>query len=659
MATIPEALELAVRHHQAGELAQAEKIYRQILTLDRQHADALHLLGVIESGVGNYAKATDLISRAIAVNPQAAAYHSNLGNALKDQGKFDEAVASYERAVQIKPDFAQAHYNLGVALTELGRLDDAVASNRRALQIEPSYAQAYYNLGNALNEQEKFDEAVKAYECAMQIDPDYADAANNLGSALTQQGKLDEAIASYHQVIRIKPDHVQAYLNLANALKNQGKLEEAVAFYQRVIRIKPDYAEAHSSLGETFKEQGDLDKAVGSYERALQIKPESTEVHYNLGIAFKEQGKLDEAVSSYQNALQIKPDYSLAHFSLSQIKKFSGDDLRIRQMESLLDDDSRLDKDRVLLNFALGTAYDELGDYDLAFHHFAEGNQLKRQMFEYDPAARVGYVSALIEFFNPKSFAELGDSMAVNSEMPIFIVGMPRSGTTLAEQILASHPDVYGAGELKHVSALIPRLLSLSTKSKDFPQCLKTLPTGIVRELAGEYIEQLRQLSPETKHVSDKMPGNFFSLGLIALLWPNSKIIHCRRNPVAVGFSCYRRYFWDSQLFAWDLAEIGHYWRQYDRLWHHWQQVLTIPVFELQYEQLVERSENEIRLMLDHCGLPWDDRCLDSHRTRRVVQTTPEVRQPIYREAVEHWQHYRHHLESLTQAIAGELEPSN
>ncbi len=760
MATIPEALDLAVRHHQARELTQAEKIYRQILAVEPSHPDALHLLGVIASGKSNLPEAIDLISRAIAANPQVAAYHSNLGNALKDQGRLEEAVGSYQRALRIEPDFveahnnlgisltrqgklieavasyrlaleirsnySEAHYNLSIALKDQGKLDEAVTSNRRALQIKPDYVKAHYNLGNLLNEQLKFEEAtvayrqalkftpefaeahfnlgnalreqrkfeeamasyqravqitpdyaeahsnlgnvlkvqgkieeaIASYRRALQIKPNYADACNNLGGVLAVQGKLDEAVVTYRQALQIKPDYAEAHHNLGNTLVRQEKPEEAVASFQRALQISPDYVEAYSSLGNTLKDQGKLDKAVGVYQRALQIKPDYAQGHYNLGIALKEQGKLDEAATSYERALQIKPDYALAHFSLSQIKKFARDDPRIQPMKNLLSDDSKPDKDRILYNFVLGTAYDELGEYDLAFRHFSEGNQLKRQMIEYDPGDRAGYVSALVDFYTAEMFTTLGDSMAVDSETPIFIVGMPRSGTTLVEQILASHADVFGAGELRNVSELIPRLASLSTGDKDYPYCMQNLPTGAVRELAREYIEMLRQMAPGKKHITDKMPGNFFSLGLIALLWPNSKIIHCRRDPLAIGFSCYRRYFWEGQLFSWDLAEIGHYWRQYDRLWRHWRQVLPVPVLALPYEQLVENSEEEIHRILDHCGLPWDDNCLQSHRTGRRVQTTMEVRRPIYREALDHWRHYEHHLEPLIKAVDGELQPS-
>ena len=374
MATIPEALALAVRHHQAGQLSQAEQIYRQILGVDPSHADALHLLGVIASRFGKHIEAIDLIGHAIAVNPQAEAYHCNLGIALKDQGKLDEAVASYGRALQINPDFSEAHSNLGIALKEQGKFPDAVSSYQRALQIKPNYAEAHFNLGITLKEQGKIDEAVACYRRALQIKPDYTKAHSNLGNALHEQGKIDEAVASYQRALQIKPDFADVHNNLGNALQEQGKIDEAVDCYQRVLQIKPDYAEAHFNLGNALREQGKLDQSMACYQRSLQIRPDYVDAHNNLGNALTEQRKFNEAVDSFQRALQIKPDYADAHNNLGNTLKEQGNlDKAVASHRRAL----QIKPDFTEAHYNLGNAFQEQGKLDEAMDCYQRALQIK------------------------------------------------------------------------------------------------------------------------------------------------------------------------------------------------------------------------------------------------------------------------------------------
>jgi len=299
----------AVRHHQAGRLNEAERLYRQILQVDSRHADALHLLGVLAHQVGRNDIAVDLIVKAIALNGQEPAFHSNLGLAHQAQGNREAAIASYRRALARRPDFAEAHNNLGNALKEQGRLEEAVASYRRALAHKPNDAEVHCNLGIALQAQGKLEEAVVSYERALAHKPDYAEAHNNLGNALKDQGKLEEALASFGRALAHKPDFAEANYNLGNALQDQGKLEEAVVSYERALAHKPDFAEAHNNLGNALKDQGKVEEAIASYERALAHKPDHAEAHYNLGNALQDQGKLEEAVAFYERALEIKFDY--------------------------------------------------------------------------------------------------------------------------------------------------------------------------------------------------------------------------------------------------------------------------------------------------------------------------------------------------------------
>ena len=317
MATIPEALAIAIGHHQAGRLQAAEQIYRQILAVEPNHADSWHLLGVIAHQLGQHETAVQYIRRAIALNGNMAHFHYNLGNALKDLRKLDEAVISYRRALELNPDQAGAHNNMGVALMDLGRVDEAAASYRRALELKPDYADASNNLGNALKELKQFDEAVACCRRALELKPDFVEAYSNLGNALKEQGRLDEAVACYRRTLDLQPELAEIHNNLGAVLREQGKLDEAVACCRRALQLKPNDAEIHNNLGAALNEQGKLDEAVACYRGALQLKPDYAEAHNNLALAFKDQGKLDEAVACCRRALQWKPDFVQAHNNLA------------------------------------------------------------------------------------------------------------------------------------------------------------------------------------------------------------------------------------------------------------------------------------------------------------------------------------------------------
>ncbi len=324
MATISEALAIAIQHHQAGRLQAAEQIYRQILAVEPNHADAMHLLGVIAHQAGKHEIAVESIGRAIGLKGSVAAFHLNLGEAYRALQRIPEAVACYRRALELKPDFAEAQCNLGNALKVQGKLAEAVACYRRALQLKPDHAAAHNNLGNALRAQGKRDEALACYRRALQLMPDFAEAHNNLGNALKDQGNLHEALACCRRALELKPDFAEAHHNLGAALKEQGNLDQAVACYRRAIELKPDFAEAHHNLGFVLHDQGRLAEAVACYQRALELKPDDLEVHINLGVALKDEGRLAEAIACYRRTLELKPDLPEAHYNLGIALKDQG-----------------------------------------------------------------------------------------------------------------------------------------------------------------------------------------------------------------------------------------------------------------------------------------------------------------------------------------------
>ena len=322
--TIQQAIDLAVRHHAAGELDKAKSLYQQVLQVNPNQPKALHLLGVIAHQVNKNDIAVDLIGKALALKPDYAEAYNNLSNVLQAQGKLDDAVASYRKAIVVKPDYAEAYYNLGNVLQAQGKLDDAVASYNKAVAIQPDYADAHNNLGNVLQAQGKLDDAVARYNKAIAVKPDYGDAHNNLGNVLQALGKLGDAVASYHKAITIEPDGADVHNNLGNVLQAQGKLDDAVASYNNAIAIKPDYADAHNNLGNVLQAQGKLDDAVASYNKAVAIQPDCVEAHYNLAFILRKLGRYEEALSSIDmsGSNEFRGQYLECLYALKKYEEF-------------------------------------------------------------------------------------------------------------------------------------------------------------------------------------------------------------------------------------------------------------------------------------------------------------------------------------------------
>jgi tetratricopeptide (TPR) repeat protein len=597
----------ALGHHQAGRLAQAERVYRQILAIDARHADSLHLLGMIAAQGGRRDVAVEMIRQAIAINPTAAAYHSNLGTILQAQGKLDEAAACYERALALKPDWAEVHSNLGNIFHAQGKLKEAVACQERALALKPDFAEACSNLGNARQAQGKLDQAVACYERALGLKSDYADAHNNLGSALAALDRIDDA----------------------------------VSHYERALVLKPDFASAHNNLGSALEKQDRTDQAVAHFERALFLQPGHASTHNNMGNICKARGEFEDAMAHYQRAIASKPDYAEAHFNRAEIKSFQPGDADLLALEALAARDD-LSADKALyIHFALAKALDDVGDYVRAFEHLRRGNALKRRQIdcrEIDALKLFERIAAIFDRAILDRFEHQGDP----SSVPIFVIGMPRSGSTLIEQILASHPQIHAAGELTALEKM--------TDGNQFPEYIPALDGAALRRLGQSYIGRLPALADGKLRIVDKLSGNFLRIGLIHLILPNARIIHSMRHPIDTCVSCYSKLFTAGLYFSYDLAELGRYYRSYRELMAHWRSVLPPgAMLEVSYEDLVEDLEGQARRLIDYCGLPWDDRCISFYRTNRPVKTASavQVRKPLFRGSLQRWRHYEAGLAPL------------
>ncbi len=666
------ALRKARRHAKRGESDLAAQNYKSVLEKYPQNERAIEGLKALQrptavKAVTNAAPSQAQIDGLIALFNQGELQEALIqGEALAKQfpdvpftpnllgavyvglGRLEQAVASYTRALQIKPDLVEAHNNLGAALNNLGKSDQAISSINKALQIKPDFAEAHYNLGAALNNLDKPEEAVASYEKALRLKPDYTDAHYNLGNALNRLGEPEEAVSSLRKALQIKPDFAEAHNNLGAVLYKLGKPGQAVSSLRKALQINPNYAEAHYNLGNALNDLEKAEEAVSSLAKALQIKPDYAEAHNNLGNTLSDLGKRDEAISSLAKALQIKPDYAEAHRNLSTVKKYQDGDPQTHQMLQLVERRSLSDEDRMHLSFALGKAHGDIGNHDKAFSYLLDGNRLRKAELKYDiSTARTLFTKIKATFSEALPALDVGKEYeSTKGRQPIFILGMPRSGTTLVEQILASHSQVYGAGELRLLGQSVNTIKWNSTQ----------LSSGQLESIRMSYLSGLTEIEASEPYITDKMPLNFQWIGFIFAATPGAKIVHVKRDARATCWSNFKHYFSHrGNGFANDLQDVAEYYNMYIDLMAFWHQKFPGRIYDLNYEALTEHQEEETRKLLDCVGLDWEDQCLEFHETKRAVRTASatQVRQKMYQGSSEEWRKYEKHLAPMVELLRG------
>jgi tetratricopeptide (TPR) repeat protein len=624
MSSVAERLAQAVGHHQAGRLAEAEALYRAVLADSPGHPHALHLLGVLAHQQGRPQEALDLIGRALAAHGPHPAFHSNLSAVYLALGRLGEAAAHAREALRLQPNLVDAHNNLGVALRRQGRLAEAEASFRAGVRLGPNHA----------------------------------DARCNLGAVLHQQGKTPEALAVLREAVRIAPRHAQAHSDLGGVLLACDSPEAAITHLREALRLKPDLPDAYNNLGLAQRDLTEIDEAMRCFREALRLNPAYTLAHNNLAFALEAEGRTDEALAEFRECLRLDPDNSFALAGVSNLAVAGhgtfGEE-EARRLEALAARDDLPTDERSRAHFALARLREKAGAYDEAFAHYRRGNELRKEFVArggavYDPAAQHRLTDHLIAAFTPAWF-EAVRPFGSDSDLPVFVVGMMRSGTTLAEQIIASHPSAAGAGELPDFGRLVQSLPG--RLGSDYPECVARLDAATARGAAEDYLRRLRRAGPTAARVVDKMPVNFLHLGVIAALFPRARVVNCRRDPIDTCLSCYFQSFGKPHPYTLDLAHLGHYFREYERLMAHWARALPLPIFELSYEELTADQKAVSRRLVEFCGLEWDEHCLRFHETRRPVRTASalQVRRPMYKTSVGRWKRYEAHLGPLLEAL--------
>ncbi|MBT6094313.1 MAG: tetratricopeptide repeat protein, partial [Rhodospirillaceae bacterium] len=647
---VDELLQAGLAHHRAGRGDAASECYQKILETTPKHADANHLLGVIALQAERWDEAEKLIETALASNDQSAPFHDHMGVIRRNLGDIVEAEAAHRRALALDPKAASAHNNLATTLRQAGRMNEARDAAKRAIAAAPNDPVIAANAGALFMETKAFASAVDAFAVAAAAKPENAAFHEKHGIALLRAGQMEEAASAFRRSLDCAPDHPLARRWLAEVLLMAERADEALAEVRMQLAAHPDDQAARILLGVSSWRAGDVAGAEAAYAEVLADAPETTSALTGLAIIQASRGDTDGAVATYRRVLEIDPDHVDAYGNLAMLDGNGLNNLDAAHLAAMLQRKALHEEQRATVAFALAHYLNRVGEHAAAFDWYRTGNLLRGAHFQavdrrFDAARHDTLVDARRSIFT-KAFLGARQGFGSTSERPVFVVGMPRSGTTLVEQILAAHPDVHGAGELRNMAVVaLRRLPTLTGGDVPYPECAGNVPAAGVAALAEEYLSGLADVAEkagdgDAARIIDKMPFNYLHLGLIHLLLPNARIIHCRRDMRDVGLSCFTTNFADAHPWSADMEDIARYINTYERLMAHWREVLPKGVMtEIAYEDLVVDQEGESRRLVAFIGLDWDETCLAFHQSDRVVMTASraQVRRPIYAGSIGRW----------------------
>lgn len=573
--------------------------------------------------------------------------------ALQRRGEYGEAERLYQQVLKADPQQVDAHHFMGVLAHQTGRPDLALTHMQRALELAPRRADFRFNYANMLAEQGRPQEAAQAFQQTVDIDPRMTAAWQGLGMVLHQLGFDLHAAAAYQQAIQLDSRNPVLWYALGECVQAVSLLPEAAEAYQRAQSLAPDEPAIQLALAVVAMESHRDAEAQAALDKVIAMAPDMPAAHYHRGVWLANKGDFDAARSSLRRALELAPGYYQAALYYAYITPLPPDDPLVKRLEGVAKrSDWQEPGQGANVHFTLGYVLDKDGQYDAAFGHYLEANRLQRRLSQYSTESQRELQESMQRAFGPEFLARARD-FADPSAKPLFIIGMPRSGTSLLEQILSSHPQVHGGGEMLFLHAELRRRLGPAMQG-DFAQTVLALPDPELAAIARGLVAHMDAVAPGASHVTDKMPSNFMLLGLLHGLFPNARIIHCRRDALDTCVSCFTTSFKAGHKFTSDLRELGEYHRLYEQAMAHWQRVLPPgTIHEVSYEALVNDLEPQVRALLSHCGLPWDETCLHFQDNARAVSTASvfQVRQPIYRSAIGRWKRYEKHLGPLRTAL--------
>lgn len=648
-----ERFDRALERLRAGDPQAAADSCERSLKSFPGDANLLCLSAKANIALRNLDLAKSRIEEAIRLFPDFANAHETLGDLMLIQGRPDVARKAYEQAMRLDPTQTTIHDKIDRAQQleqklsdQKTRVADAPAPQRRmAFEAEIAKAVKFEQDGDAKS-------AEIIYRDILTKDPDHVEAARLLAKIAFENERYRDAEVFLRKALSTAPDYVRAWVDLSNVQNKMDKFDDALISARKVLELAPDKAPSHMLYASAIGQAGEHQEAIRSFEHALQLSPDMAGAYCSIGHHQKTLGQTDDAIASYRQAIAIKPDHAESYWSLANLKTFRFEDAEVEAMEQLLSKDDLPDVAKSQVYNALGLEYESRRDFERAFASFEACNKIRRQSESYDPVNTESTYGRIIEMFDRDFFAK-NSGVEETAITPVFIVGLPRSGSTLIEQILASHSQVDGTHELSDLSRVIHSKRHHKRNRIQFPQQLADFHPADWAALGREYIDSTKLFRGDAAYFVDKNPNNFIYIGILRLAIPNAKIINAMRHPLDSCFGSFKQLFASGQPFTYDLTEVGEYYLQYRRLMDHWHKVLPEYVLDVQYEDVVAALETNVQRILDFCGLPFEDACLRFHETERAVKTasSEQVRLPIYSSSVNLWRNYEPHLETLVHIL--------
>ncbi len=610
--------DMALQHYQEGHLQQAKDVCQRILRKQKR-PDVILILAKI----------------------------------AHEQRDFKVAVERYQQFLGTIPNHAPTHYNLGLVLNKLGRTERAIEHLNKSIKNAAGNAAVHRELGDAYTKLQRWEEAIKAYQQVLAVQSEDVGTIIKLGNAFAAAQLLTKAISLYEQALTTLPDNALLHRHLGASIHRMGQTQEAISCFKRALSLRPDYVGARIDFALVLRQLGRTEEALVQLEEAIDLKPDDVEAHISLALTLRQLGQTELATERLEQFLIARPTCGSAYYHISMIKPKQE---LIPVVQKIISDRKLPKVDAIDCHFALGNFYNDSRSFDKAFNHFLKANTLQRQTFTYDPRENVQVFDRLIKVYS-RDFFQNKHQLGSASQLPVFIVGMPRSGTTLVEQILSSHASVHGAGEIEALPGVNRSIAQQLNYASPPPECMSLIDEKMVEEYSAQYLQELALHCPTALRITDKLPGNFVRIGLIKTLFPDARIIYCQRNPVDNCISLFFHKFM-ALTCSFELKELGQYYLDHQRLMSHWQNLFPGEIFTVQYEKLVMDQERVSKQLIDHLGLEWDEKCIDFYNNERNVMSPSnmQVRQPIYKSSMNRWKHYEKHLQPLINVLQPALD---
>jgi len=624
---------------------RAEEICRDYLLMNPGCTDHLRLLGHALMKQRRFGEAEEHLRLAVSLRPDFPQLYEDLGSVLALQRRFEDAIPLFEKAIMLEPGLPLAHKKLGQALAAVGRGRDADEHFEEFFGQDPEAAAVA--IGAEHLRAGRKDEAIAAFKDVLRRNPENVNAMRFLATAYWRElENLGEAEAWLRRATAVAPDFTAAWLTLGLVLLEANKHMEAIDCYTAALKCDSDNGVIWAGLGNAYAQASYPQRSVEAFEKAIALNADSPNVHMGYAHVLKTIGDQPAALGAYRKAIRLKADFGEAYWSMANLKVFRFEDSEIGAMEAQLEKGGLSDSAEIHFRFALGKAWEDKQSYDRAWHFYDTGNRKQRPLVSHDPLEMEQRHKEITETFSREFLAER-TGCGFDAPDPILIVGLPRSGSTLVEQILASHSQVEGTSELPVLSKVAASVGRYRADDLQFPGSVRDLRTRDWRAYGQQYMDGTRRHRLTDKpFFTDKLPNNFPLIGMLHLILPNARVINARRHPLDTCLGCYKQLFAKGQNFTYDMEDLAHYYRNYDTVIRHWHEVLPGKVLDVHYEETVTDLEKQVRRILDHCGLPFEEECVHYHETDRAVKTasSEQVRQPIYTGALGTWRNYQQHL---------------